>query len=345
MTNRNTLIMSAILAGAACISTPRTDPTVEASSTRPGDSAVPLTKASSVKDFRRPNNEFRPVALSMRPGMLVIDASESGTHVPMPERGRHFSSEQDLFRSLQTHLGGVPIMDKKTSKVIGVGGEIIQYGRLMTMVGVNDKRRAPREVEDVVAEFLGGQDGYFIVQNKGVADSTFCVDPTRCTVTGVQKSARDSVQRPQKSRTIAAERTVCNNDETFCIKNRSWKKDWAVYFSVGSETVQEKGGYQEDWKVCWWSIFPYPCKKGTGRNVLELESTFSINNNVSHTVDYYENKKATKKNVTNIKISKWAIFASPIKRISGVCSRHKGSGTGGSVSSSLTQKGEVRSCP
>ncbi|HEX5758255.1 MAG TPA: hypothetical protein VF121_03595 [Thermoanaerobaculia bacterium] len=186
---------------------------------------------------------------------------------------------------------------------------------------------------------IGGTAG-FITVGAATAGTTICFD----TVTGcgqfstAQAAASGPADPPQ---TV----TVCGGDleqDDYCTRNASeifkFPPLFPVYIFVGGETEQKEGGYHESWRWCLkFGFIPWACKSSSGT------SSYVIAN------EYFSNKLGPNifagsdlgraRNVPEFRFGKWAVgfrgvrgvcgLSAPECEITGVCTNHDTSGSGG----------------
>lgn len=249
------------------------------------------------------------VELGDNPGEVVFDGSNGNTMFPVPATMREFDDLQDYVSFVQAHLNAEPLTDEN-GELIGVWGTSYMLGDL---VFAKDGVTIP--VTEPVATYLGGTFGYI-----RIGDKYWCVDNELC-----PPEIQD------------ADPTWCNGP--FCIDGNSFKTNWLFYKSIGAETKQRSGGYQETTRWCWKAfVIPWRCTTSSGSNELFVRANFG--GEVDGYTVFGAERQRTGHNTTKVEAKLWsagAILGSDMKikylgqliNINTVCAFHSGQGIDG----------------
>ncbi len=276
------------------------------------------------------------------PGIIVVDASGENLLFPFPKKTLNFESTDGLINWSIKTLNAIPVYDKKDN-IIGARGTMVQYGDIY----VADKsQKKIRKIKNAIVALLGGKNGYFTIAQKKKIFS------------------KEMIEKGVDSKNIE-----CNDNNTYCIETRSG--DITIFFlysGLGSETIQNTGGYKEETYFC--STPPFLCRKYRGSNNLCVASKFyeELYGNPVFAGSLPKNKRfESKRNVTSIKVYHFYIpiplssGSTPPEEetesyspelsgrlsnnfpFSGICGSHGGSGAEGSVSAT-SGIGNVKRC-
>jgi hypothetical protein len=167
-------------------------------------------------------------------------AIESDMAAVVEVQSHEFASMDELYRFAIDEMGGEPVLDE-SGAIVGVHGTSVLSGDVQFRdAETGELFRA----DDLAQAFLGGADGSI-----RVADEVLPIGARLADVgdeLGLASAALSDSSRG------------CVGDD--CISGHSWKNNYVLYRSVGSETTQSSGGY---------SSYSYACCRGGGSIVYQ----------------------------------------------------------------------------
>jgi hypothetical protein len=187
-----------------------------ATSLAPDDEALDLVTPQIAE-----NGDFR---------VAVEPEIEAGVDV----RSREFASMEELYRFAIEEMGGEPVYDEG-GRIAGVRGTSVLSGDVRFRDEETDEIF---RADDLAQAFLGGADGTIRVAGERIEIGAPSVE---LDVPGV-------ITAPLSDDSLG-----CAGSD--CISGHSWKTNYVVYRSVGSETKQSSGGY---------STYSYACCSAVG---------------------------------------------------------------------------------
>ncbi len=163
-------------------------------------------------------------------GDLRVAAAEGETAI-VSVRSRAFEDMSDLFEFAIEEMGGEAVYDE-AGKVIRVQGVSIAAGKVRYR---DEDTGETFDAVDLAQAYLGGAAGAIEVAGQRLQIKAPLTD-IRSTTAALTDNSES-----------------CVGDD--CITGHSWKTNYLVYRSVGSETKQSSGGY---------SPYTYSCCRGGG---------------------------------------------------------------------------------
>jgi hypothetical protein len=259
-------------------------------------------------------------APGLETGDLVIDSSGNKSYFPIGVQPRTFGSWNEFYDFAANQLNAELVFDD-AGQVVGVQGKTIEWGH---SIYVDPRSGQLMEVTDPVAAFLGGFQGQIVVNGERIPISSDFSRPWDSTL-------------PDDP----GQRDICAG--SFCTRNTSFKNDYFIYASRGSETSQLSGGYHVTAHFCWkWGFIPWVCWSGSGYNHFDIWNVYYMFNPPSPW--WYRSAGAT--NVSSLTESVWAIrYLGIVGQLTGVCGTHSSWGTGGAPPNVNTAAGASSDCP
>ncbi len=161
-------------------------------------------------------------AIAENGDLRVAVAPEASATVSV--RSRRFADMASLYRFAVEEMGGEPIRDT-TGQIIGAHGVSVASGDVTYRDEVTGQSFRAR---DLAQAFLGGAAGKIEVAGESLA-------------IGEARPASDDGEFSVTAAALTSDSSGCNGDD--CITGHSWKNDYLLYQSVGSESQQSSGGY------------------------------------------------------------------------------------------------------
>jgi hypothetical protein len=153
-------------------------------------------------------------------------AAAPDTAATVSVRSRRFADLADLYRFAVDQMGGAPIRDA-TGEIIGVRGVSIASGDITYR---DEATGESFKAADLAQAFLGGAAGNIEIGGE--------VQKIRELAPSDSKALGDFTVA---TAALSGDSSQCVGGD--CITGHSWKSDYIVYHSVGSETQQSSGGY------------------------------------------------------------------------------------------------------
>ena len=161
---------------------------------------------------------------------LAIDSEE---HALVSVRSREFASMEELFAFAMNEMGAEPVFDE-AGELVGVHGFSVLSGDVEFR---DEETLETFRADDLAQAYLGGADASIVVAGERLEIG--------------ERLAREGDALGVTSAALSDESVGCAGDD--CISGHSWKTNYYVYRSVGSETRQSAGGY---------STYAYDCCHG-----------------------------------------------------------------------------------
>jgi hypothetical protein len=142
-------------------------------------------------------------------------------------RSREFASMEELFRFAMEEMGGEPVHDEE-GNLVGVRGSSVVSGDVRFR---DEDTGEIFESDDLAQAYLGGVSGSIQVAGE--------VLPV-----GAPVLMREDIEQEDigvATAALSGSSSGCAGED--CISGHSWRTNYIVYRSVGSETKQSSGGY------------------------------------------------------------------------------------------------------
>ncbi|MFZ5892404.1 MAG: hypothetical protein ACOY0T_15195 [Myxococcota bacterium] len=310
------------------------DPSAQATATN-ASSAIPLPQTqttttnlaadelmASLGNFELIKQNATSVQFSkLNEGVLQLDATEGKVMLPVPQKARTFATQKEFVAFAKEQLGAVEVFDKE-GNLTGLQGTVEQFG---VPVMLDDANKSVTVIEDPIAAFLGGNDGFVTIEGKDLCLTDQC--------------ASEKGQFPKLNEEVQplGSRMVCSG--SLCLHGGTYKNQYLNYHRGGAWT--DVSGVHI---LCTW--FGWFCP--TAADELYGSATYVKSNG-----GRWGFQESRVPRTSHVEVSRWAIDWWIFGRSGdwdlvdtvGVCGRHTGRRGNDTVSFSTSEGNTFGSCP
>jgi len=254
-------------------------------------------------------------------GALMVDASEGKVLLPVPQKARTFASRKEFIAFAKKNLGAKEVFDK-AGNVAGLEGTVEQYG---TPVTLDENGKSVVMIDDTIATYLGGNDGFVTVEGQDVCLTAKCAT----------EKAQFEGKQMQELKPLGS-RTECSG--SLCINGGTFMNHFWFYHRAGAWT--DVAG--RSW-LC--TLFGWLCP--IPADELYVSATYVKSDGGRW--GFHESRVPR---TDHIEISRWAldfwlfrVGDGDLVASDGVCGRHSGRRGNDSVSFSTSEGNTHGSCP